>query len=292
MMRVKKAVIPAAGLGVRFLPATKAQPKEMIPVVDKPAIQYIIEETVASGLKDILLVTGLNKRAIEDHFDRAPWLEEHLRTKGKNELLQLVQDLNELAYLHSVRQNEPRGLGHAVWCARHYVGREPFAVLLGDDIVRGSVPALKQLLDLYEQEGATVLGVQEVPAADVSKYGILDAEEIRPGVFRVRGLVEKPSPERAPSRLAIMGRYVITPAIMPILEQTPPGAGGEIQLTDALARLLKEEPVYGLVFEGRRYDIGDRLGYLRATVEFALDREDTGPAFRRYLRDLVDSWRS
>ncbi|HUW63969.1 MAG TPA: UTP--glucose-1-phosphate uridylyltransferase GalU [Spirochaetia bacterium] len=286
-MQIRKAVIPAAGFGVRFLPATKALPKEMIPIVDKPAIQYIIEEAVASGIKDILVVNGQNKRAIEDHFDRAPALEEHLKSKGKTEFLRVVQELNDLAFVHSVRQKEPRGLGHAVSVAKHYVGGEPFAVLLGDDIVQGQVPALQQLVHLFDQTGATVLGVQEVPLSEVSKYGILDAEEIRPGVFRVRGLVEKPSPDQAPSRLAIMGRYCITPAIFPILEKTPPGAGGEIQLTDALATLLGEEPVYGLVFEGRRYDIGDRLGYLRATVEFALAREDIGPAFRTYLQELL-----
>ncbi|MDA8335179.1 MAG: UTP--glucose-1-phosphate uridylyltransferase GalU [Peptococcaceae bacterium] len=286
-MQIRKAVIPAAGFGVRFLPATKAQAKEMLPIVDKPAIQYIIEEVVASGIKNILVVSGRNKRAIEDHFDRAPALEEHLRAKGKTELLRVVEELSDMAFVHFVRQKEQRGLGHAIACARHYVNGEPFAVLLGDDIVRGPVPALKQLTGLFGETGATVLGVQEVPAEDVSKYGILDGEEIRPGVFRVRGLVEKPSPSIAPSRLAIMGRYCITPAIFPILEETPPGAGGEIQLTDALARLLREEPVYGLVFEGRRYDIGDRLGYLRATVEFALGRTDVGPAFRNYLKELL-----
>lgn len=286
-MQIKKAVIPAAGFGVRFLPATKAVPKEMIPIVDKPAIQYIVEETVASGIKDILVITGQSKRAIEDHFDRAPALEESLKAKGKNELLKVVQELSDLAYVHSVRQKEQLGLGHAVACARHYIGKEPFAVLLGDDVVVGQVPALRQLTDLFHETGATILGVQEVPAGDVSKYGILDAEPIRPGVFRVRGLVEKPSPDQAPSRLAVMGRYCITPAIFPILEKTPPGAGGEIQLTDALATLLREEPIYGLVFEGRRYDIGDRLGYLRATVEFALAREDVGPDFRSYLLALA-----
>jgi len=288
-MRIKKAVIPAAGFGVRFLPATKALPKEMLPIVDRPAIQYIVEEAVASGIVDILVVTGRSKKAVEDHFDRAPDLEEHLRAKGKTDLLRMVQELGDLAFIHSVRQKQQLGLGHAVACARHYVNGEPFAVLLGDDIVRGPVPALRQLLDLFGETGATVLGVQEVPPAEVSKYGILDGEELRPGVFRVRGLVEKPSPSLAPSRLAIMGRYCITPAIFPILEKTPPGAGGEIQLTDALAALVREEPVYGLVFEGRRYDVGDRLGYLRATVEFALAREDLGPPFRAYLQELVSA---
>ncbi|WP_035106909.1 UTP--glucose-1-phosphate uridylyltransferase GalU [Desulfovirgula thermocuniculi] len=287
MPAVKKAVIPAAGMGVRFLPATKAQPKEMMPIVDKPTIQYIIEEAVHSGIEDILIITGRHKRAIEDHFDRSPDLEEQLLAKGKMELLELVQDIGEMVDIYYVRQKEPRGLGHAVYCARKFIGQEPFAVLLGDDIVRSRVPCLKQLMDLYEEMPGTILGVQEVDIREVGKYGIVDAEPLRDGVYRVRDLVEKPSPQEAPSRLAIMGRYIIHPRIFEILAETPPGAGGEIQLTDALRVLCREQPVYALVFKGRRYDVGDKLGYLKAMVEFALDRPDLGEEFASYLKELV-----
>lgn len=286
-MSIKKAVIPAAGLGIRFLPATKAQPKEMLPIVDKPAIQYIVEEAVDSGIEDILIITGRGKRAIEDHFDCSPNLEAQLREKGKTELLELVYGISRLADLHYVRQKEQLGLGHAVYCARKFVGGEPFAVLLGDDLVRSRVPCLKQLLDLYKEVQSSVLAVQEVPVEDVSKYGILDAEQERPGVYRIKDLIEKPFPEEAPSRLAVMGRYVIHPRIFPILAETQPGAGEEIQLTDALRVLCREQPVYGLAFEGRRYDVGDKLGYLRATVEFALERPDLAVEFREYLKTVV-----
>lgn len=286
-MVVRKAVIPAAGLGVRFLPATKAQPKEMLPLVDKPTIQYIIEEAIASGIEDILVVTGRHKRAIEDHFDRSPVLEMQLQSKGKEDLLRLVQDLSEMVDIYYVRQKEPRGLGHAVYCARKFIGEEFFAVLLGDDIVLSEVPCLKQLLDLHAATGATVIAVQEVAAEEVSKYGIVAGEEVKPGVWRVIDLVEKPRPEEAPSRLAIMGRYVIHPRIFPILAETPPGAGGEIQLTDALRVLCKEQPVYALAFTGRRYDVGDKLGYLQATIEIALQRPDLAADFTAYLRELV-----
>ena len=288
-MRVTKAVIPAAGLGVRFLPATKAQPKEMLPVVDKPVIQYIVEEAVNSGIENILIVTGQGKKSIEDHFDKSQLLEEHLQEKGKLALLNLVREISQIADLHYVRQKEPLGLGHAIYCARRFVGDEPFAVLLGDDLVRSEKPCLKQLLELYDEVQSTVLAVQEVPAADVNKYGILDADFLREGVYYIRDLVEKPPVDQAPSRLAIMGRYVITPAIFPILENTPPGQGGEIQLTDALRALSKEEPIYGINFEGRRYDVGDKLGYLMATVEFALDYPDLGNDFRSYLKQLVNT---
>lgn len=288
-MRVTKAVIPAAGLGVRFLPATKAQPKEMLPVVDKPVIQYIVEEAVNSGIENILIVTGQGKKAIEDHFDKSQVLEEHLQEKGKLALLNLVREISQIADLHYVRQKEPRGLGHAIYCARRFVGDEPFAVLLGDDLVRSEKPCLKQLLELYDEVQSTVLAVKEVPAADVSKYGILDADFLREGVYYIRDLVEKPPVDQAPSRLAIMGRYVINPAIFPILEKTPPGQGGEIQLTDALRVLSKEEPLYGINFEGRRYDVGDKLGYLMATVEFALDYPDLGKDFQLYLKQLVNT---
>jgi len=286
-MRIRKAVIPAAGLGVRFLPATKAQPKEMLPIVDIPTIQYIVEEAVNSGIEDLIIITGRNKRAIEDHFDRTPVLEEELRKKNKNELLALVRDISELVDIHYIRQKEPLGLGHAVFCARKFIGNEPFAVLLGDDVIRSKTPCLKQMLDLYEEMPGAVLAVREVPEADVGKYGILDAEKIREGVFRVRDLVEKPAPGKAPSRLAIMGRYILAPRIFEILAETPPGAGGEIQLTDALRVLCREQPVYGLAFKGRRFDVGDKLGYLKATVEFALDRPDLTDEFAAYLKELV-----
>lgn len=286
-MQVSKAVIPAAGMGVRFLPATKAQPKEMIPIIDTPAIQYIVQEALDSGVEDILMITGRGKHAIEDHFDKSPYLEDFLADKGKADLLALVREIGSLARLHYLRQKEPLGLGHAVLCAHQFVGNEPFAVLLGDDIVRSKRPCLQQLLDLYAEMPGTILAVAEVPPEDVNKYGILDAEPLRDGVYRVRDMVEKPSPEEAPSRLAVIGRYVLSPCIFPILAATPPGAGGEIQLTDALRVLCREEPVYGLVFKGRRYDVGDKLGYLKATVEFALDRPDLGPEFEAYLKQLV-----
>ena len=284
MSKIRKAVIPAAGLGVRFLPATKAQPKEMLPIVDKPTIQYIVEEAIESDIDDILIITGRTKRSIEDHFDCCPELENHLKSKGKNELLALVEDISNLAEIHYIRQKEPKGLGHAVYCARTFVGDEPFAVMLGDDIVRSWVPCLKQLIDLYDELQGSVIAVQEVAPEEVSKYGILDAEEVRPGVFRIRDLVEKPNKEEAPSCLAVMGRYVISPRIFGILGETQPGAGGEIQLTDALRVLCKEEPMYGLAFKGRRYDVGDKLGYLQATVEFALARPDLAEGFKEYLR--------
>lgn len=286
-MRIKKAVIPAAGLGVRFLPATKALPKEMIPIVDKPTIQYIIEEAVKSGIEDILIITGRDKKSIEDHFDKSTSLENHLRSKGKDDLLKIVEETGSLAEIHYVRQKEPRGLGHAVYCARRFVGDEPFAVLLGDDIVHSEVPCLKQLMDLYEEVQGSVIGVKEVPPADVSKYGVLDAEPVKENIYRVRSLVEKPPLEEAPSRLAIMGRYIIEPEIFDILARTKPGAGGEIQLTDALKELAQQKAMYGLVFDGKRYDVGDKLGYLKAMVEFALNRADLAEEFRNYLEDVV-----
>ncbi|WP_324715720.1 UTP--glucose-1-phosphate uridylyltransferase GalU [Carboxydochorda subterranea] len=286
-MRVKKAVIPAAGLGTRFLPATKAQPKEMLPLVDKPTIQYIVEEAVASGIEDILIITGRNKRAIEDHFDRSVELEVALNGTHREDLLKLVQDVSDMVDIHYVRQKEPRGLGHAVWCARKFIGSEPFAVLLGDDVVRSEVPALRQLMEVYERLDGSVLGVQEVPAPDVSRYGIIAPEPIEPRLFAVRDFIEKPAPARAPSRLAVLGRYILEPEIFPILEQTPPGAGGEIQLTDAIRQLGQVRPVYAYWFEGRRYDVGDKLGFLEATVELALERPDLGPAFRSYLEQLI-----
>lgn len=286
-LRVKKAVIPAAGLGTRFLPATKAQPKEMLPIVDKPTIQYIIEEAVMSGIEEIVIITGRNKRSIEDHFDKNYELEANLKQKGEEELLALVEDITNLVDVHYVRQKEARGLGHAILCAKAFVGNEPFAVLLGDDIVVNSVPCLKQLLDIFEKTQSTVLGVQPVKDQDVSKYGIVAGTEIRPGLYDVSGLVEKPSLEQAPSNIAILGRYIITPTIFEILEQTRPGKGGEIQLTDALATLLERERVNAYCFEGKRYDVGSKMGFLQATVEFALQREDLGQEFLEYLLELL-----
>jgi len=284
--RVRKAVIPAAGLGTRFLPATKAQPKEMLPIVDKPAIQYIVEEAVASGIEDILIITGRGKRAIEDHFDRSLELEEALAQKGESDLLHLVREIASVE-IHYLRQKEPRGLGHAVYCARKFVGDEPFAVLLGDDIMVGDPPCLKKMLDLHAELGGSIVAVKEVPPSEVSRYGIVRPEPVRPGLFRALDLIEKPRPEEAPSSLAIIGRYILSPGIFPLLEMATPGAGGEIQLTDALRRLGALESVYAYAFPGRRYDVGDKLGYLKATVEFALARPDLGPAFRAYLEELL-----
>lgn len=286
MKIIKKAVIPAAGLGVRFLPATKAQPKEMLPIVDKPAIQYIVEEVIESGIEEILIITGRNKQAIEDHFDKSLELEVRLKETGKTPLLELVQSISRLAHVCFVRQKEPLGLGHAVHCARKFVGDEPFAVLLGDDIVVSEKPCLKQMTDMYSEVQSSVIAVMEVPEKDVSKYGILDSALERPGLYKVRDLVEKPAPEQAPSRLAIMGRYIIDPRIFSILADAAPGAGGEIQLTDALKVLCSEQPVYGMTFQGKRYDVGDKLGYLQATVEFALARPDLSDGFRRYLKSI------
>ena len=284
--KVRIAVIPAAGLGTRFLPATKAQPKEMLPIVDKPCIQYIIEEAIDSGIEDILIITGRNKRAIEDHFDRAVELELMLKAQGKYDLLGLVQELSRVT-IHYVRQKEPKGLGHAVLCAKHFVGDEPFAVLLGDDIMDAEVPVLKQLMDVYEDCGGTVLGVQEVPREKVSSYGVVKPVPVKERLWRAEDLVEKPSREEAPSRLAVLGRYIITPEIFEILEHTEPGRGGEIQLTDALKKLSEREPVYAYEFEGRRYDSGDKQGFLEATVDFALKRPELRDQFLRYLMKTV-----
>ncbi len=284
--KVRIAVIPAAGLGTRFLPATKAQPKEMLPIVDKPCIQYIIEEAIDSGIEDILIITGRNKRAIEDHFDRAVELELTLKAQGKYDLLGLVQELSRVT-IHYVRQKEPKGLGHAVLCAKHFVGDEPFAVLLGDDIMDAEVPVLKQLMDVYEDCGGSVLGVQEVPREKVSSYGVVKPVPVKDHLWRAEDLVEKPSLAEAPSRLAVLGRYIITPEIFAILEKTEPGRGGEIQLTDALKKLAEREPVFAYEFEGRRYDSGDKQGFLEATVDFALKRPELRDQFLRYLMKTV-----
>lgn len=284
--KVRKAVIPAAGLGTRFLPATKAQPKEMLPIVDKPAIQYIIEEAVASGIEDILIITGRNKRAIEDHFDRNVELELLLRSQGKYDLLGQVEELANVT-IHYIRQKEAKGLGHAVLCARHFVGNEPFAVLLGDDIIDAQTPCLKQLIDVYNDCQASVLGVQTVPKEKVSSYGIVQPEPYQDNIWRAVDLIEKPPLAEAPSQLAVLGRYIIEPEIFELLAATPPGRGGEIQLTDALRQLAAQRPVYAYNFEGRRYDVGDKQGYLEATVEFALKRPDLREPFIRYLLNTV-----
>ena len=284
---VRRAVIPAAGLGTRFLPATKATPKEMLPIVDKPTIQYIIEEALASGIEDIIIISGKSKRAIEDHFDRNMELEMSLEASGKFEQLEMVRRISEIN-LHYIRQKEPRGLGHAILCARRFIGDEPFAVLLGDDVVDSEKPALKQLIDVYDRRGFSVLGVQEVAPEKVSSYGIIDGaptEEAR--TYTVKDMVEKPAQEEAPSRLAVLGRYIITPEIFDILENTPPGRGNEIQLTDALRVLAKQQPMYAYNFEGRRYDVGDKQGFLEATVEMALKRPDLKDKFLAYLQTIV-----
>lgn len=285
-MQITKAVIPAAGLGTRFLPATKAQPKEMLPIVDKPTIQYIIEEAVASGITDILIITGRNKRAIEDHFDRSIELELELERKHKEKQLEEIKAISQLVNIQYIRQQTPKGLGHAVLCARNFVGNEPFAVMLGDDVVDSHVPCLKQLMEVFERYNSTVLGVQQVVWEDVDKYGIVSGEVMEDGIHKVKTLFEKPDREIAPSNIAILGRYIITPDIFPILERTEPGAGLEIQLTDALNELARHKAVYAYEFAGCRYDVGDKLGFLKATVEMALKRPDLHDDFSAYLKSL------
>ncbi|EOU1491557.1 UTP--glucose-1-phosphate uridylyltransferase GalU [Clostridium perfringens] len=288
--KIRKAIIPAAGLGTRFLPATKAQPKEMLPIVDKPTIQYIIEEAIASGIEEILIITGRSKKCIENHFDKSVELEMELEKSGKNELLDLVRDISDMVDIHYIRQKEPRGLGHAIHCAKTFVGDEPFAILLGDDVVYNEEkPCLKQLIDCYNEYKTSVLGVQTVPESHVSKYGIVDdGKYIEGKVYKVKGLVEKPSVEEAPSNVAILGRYIVTPRIFDILENTKPGKGGEIQLTDALLELMGQEAMYAYDFEGRRYDVGDKLGFLEATVEYALRRPELREGFVEYLNNLSE----
>ena len=288
-MKVRKAIIPAAGLGTRFLPATKAMPKEMLPIVDKPTIQYIIEEAIASGIEEILIITGKSKRAIEDHFDRSRDLEISLEESGKKELLDIVKNISEMVDIHYIRQKDPKGLGHAIYCARTFVGSEPFAVLLGDDIVYNpEKPCLKQMIEVYDKYKTSILGVQEVSREDVSKYGIVDGKNIDDRLYTVKDLVEKPSKENAPSNVAILGRYIINPAIFEILENTKPGKGGEIQLTDGLKELSQKEAIYAYEFEGRRYDVGNKQGFLEATVEHALRREDLREEFLEYLTEIVE----
>jgi UTP--glucose-1-phosphate uridylyltransferase len=290
-MRVRKAVFPAAGWGTRFLPATKAQPKEMLPLVDKPVIQYAVEETVAAGVEQVIIVTSSQKRAIEDHFDLSFELEHLLESKGDIEMLRRVRHISDLAQVAYVRQKEQLGLGHAVLMAKDLVGHEPFAVLLSDDVVVGDRPCIGQLIEAYEQTHASVVAVMEVPREDTGRYGVVDVEPTEAGILdgrlhRIRGVVEKPDPGRAPSTFAIIGRYVLTPKIFEKLEQTPRGAGGEIQLTDAIQTLIEDQAVYAYAFEGVRYDAGTTMGWLKASVELALQRPDVGPEFRRYLSGL------
>lgn len=287
-MKVRKAIIPAAGLGTRFLPATKAMPKEMLPIVDKPTIQYIVEEAVDAGIEDIIIVTGKGKRAIEDHFDHSFELENNLIEKGKFQLLDEVQKSSKMVDIHYIRQKEPKGLGHAIWCARKFIGDEPFAVLLGDDIVKAEKPCLKQLIEQYERYNASILGVQTVTDRDVSRYGIVDGSRISERFYNVKNLVEKPKQEEAPSNLAILGRYILSPKIFDILSKQEPGTGGEVQLTDAIAVLNHYEAVYAYDFEGIRYDVGEKMGFIQTSIEFALEREDLRLQLLDYLSSVLD----
>ncbi|WP_066495070.1 UTP--glucose-1-phosphate uridylyltransferase GalU [Abyssisolibacter fermentans] len=287
-MKIKKAIIPAAGLGTRFLPATKAQPKEMLPIVDTPTIQYIIQEAVEAGIKDILIITGRNKRAIEDHFDKSIELEMALKQKGKTDVLKMVQDISNMANIHYIRQKEPKGLGHAIHCAKSFIKDEPFAVLLGDDVVWSpQKPCIKQLIEVYEEHNTSIIGVQQVPHDQVYKYGIMAGNKIENRLYKINDLVEKPSVNNAPSDIAILGRYIITPEIFDILEHTKVGQGGEIQLTDALRTLSNIKDIYAYVFEGRRYDVGNMMGFLSAMVEFALRKDNIKEEFKEYLIDLL-----
>jgi UTP--glucose-1-phosphate uridylyltransferase len=283
---IKKVVIPAAGLGTRFLPATKASPKEMLPLVDKPLIQYVVEEAVSSGMEEVIIITGRGKRAIEDHFDVSFELEANLRANGKRKLLKQLQEIASLANICYVRQREALGLGHAVYQAKHLVGQEPFAVLLGDDIIDARIPALAQLMKIYQQYHAPVIGVQQVDRQAVSHYGIIKGQVVSPGLQRVMDLVEKPTPARAPSRYAVIGRYIMVPKVFEFLERIRPGRNQEIQLTDALRLLARNQPLYACEIKGQRYDAGDKLGFLKATVEFGLKNSELGSTFRRYLKSL------
>lgn len=288
-MKVTKAIIPAAGLGTRFLPTTKAQPKEMLSIVDKPTIQYIVEEAVASGIHDIIIVTGRNKRSIEDHFDRSIELELELEKSGKMEMLETVRQISEMANIHYIRQKEPRGLGHAILTAKHFIGNEPFAVLLGDDVVVSKQPCLGQMIDIYNEYKTSVLGVQKVAHEVVNKYGIADCKPIDDRIYKVKDLVEKPKIEDAPSDIAILGRYIITPTIFEYLETQDEGTGGEIQLTDALRRLSKDEAMYAYDFKGHRYDVGTKSGFIQANIEFALRNPELKDDMRAYIKSLNDN---
>jgi UTP--glucose-1-phosphate uridylyltransferase len=283
---IRKAVFPAAGLGTRFLPATKASPKEMLPLVDKPLIQYAVEEAVASGCESVLIITGRDKTAIEDHFDVSPELEHNLREKGKDELYELVRGISDIARISYTRQKEALGLGHAIYQAIDFAAGEPFAALLPDDVIDAEKPALRQMMDVYQKYDAPVIATMQVEGEAISRFGVIDAEEVEPGVFKVNDMVEKPPFAEAPSDLAIIGRYIFTPDIFDAIERTQPGAGGEIQITDAMRLLLKERPLYAVKVDGVRHDAGDKLGFLIATVEFALKREDLGEEFREYLKGL------
>lgn len=290
MSKVRKAIIPAAGLGTRFLPATKAMPKEMLPILTKPTIQYIVEEAVASGIEQIIIVSGRSKRAIEDHFDHAPELENILRQKGKLDLLKEVDASTTMAEIHYIRQKEPKGLGHAIWSARHFIGDEPFAVLLGDDIIVSEEPGLKQLMDQYEELDASVVGVRQVPTEDTHRYGIIDPLNQTGRRYQVRQFVEKPVQGTAPSNMAIIGRYILTPAIFEYLATQEAGAGGEIQLTDAIERLNGQEDVYGYELEGKRFDVGEKMGYVETTLAFALEDTEIQADVRQLLKRYVESW--
>jgi len=284
---VRKAIIPAAGLGTRFLPATKAMPKEMLPIVDKPMIQYIIEEAIDSGIEDIIIVTGKGKRAIEDHFDYAIELEQNLMEKEKYELLEEVRRISEMVDIHYIRQKEPKGLGHAVWSARKFIGNEPFAVLLGDDIVQAKKPSLLQMIEMYERYHASIIGVKEVSDDDVHRYGIVDAVPLTNRLYKVNNLVEKPNKEEAPSNLAIMGRYILTPEIFDILGNQDIGAGGEVQLTDAIKKLEEIQVIYAYDFEGKRYDVGEKLGFIQTTIDFALQRDELRNDLLKYMESII-----
>jgi len=286
-MKITKAVIPAAGLGTRFLPATKAVPKEMLPIVDTPTLQYIIEEAAASGIEDILIITGRGKRAIEDHFDKSYELENELKRAGKTDFIEQIEPISSLANIHYVRQKEALGLGHAIYCAKSFVGNSPFAVLLGDDIVHSETPCLKQMIDVYDKYSCSVLGVQTVDTSDVSKYGIIKPESVSERIYKVLDMVEKPKVEDAPSNIAVLGRYIINPEIFECLENVKPGAGGEIQLTDALSMLAAKQDIYAYDFVGQRYDVGNKMGFLKATVEQALRRDDLKEEFLEYLKTIV-----
>lgn len=288
-MRVRKAIIPAAGLGTRFLPATKAQPKEMLPIVDKPTIQYIIEEAVEAGIQDIIIVTGRNKRSIEDHFDRSIELELELEKGGKQEMLDMVKEISEMANIHYIRQKEPRGLGHAILAARHFIGDEPFAVLLGDDVVMAKQPCLGQMLDVFREYQTSILGVQTVAREVVDKYGIIAGKQVDDRVYKVTDMVEKPAVAEAPSNVAVLGRYIITPDIFRFLETQDEGCGGEIQLTDALKRLAKEQAMYAYDFKGHRYDVGTKSGFIQANIEFALRTEELREEMKDYLQRLHEN---
>jgi UTP--glucose-1-phosphate uridylyltransferase len=288
MAKVRKAVIPAAGLGTRFLPATKAQPKEMLPLLDKPAIQYVIEEAVRAGITDILIITGRGKRSIEDHFDRSIELEHFLESRGKFDELKQVREITDMASIHYIRQRDPLGLGHAVAVAEEHVGDEPFAVLLGDDIMTDSNPLLAEMLRIHDRYGRSVLAAMEVSRDEVSLYGCIEPEFVEERLARVISVVEKPTPENAPSNLAAIGRYVLTPEVFDALRHLEPGVGGEVQLTDAINALAQEQAVYAYVFEGGRFDVGNKLDYVKATIEIAIDREDLGKDLKHWLADLVE----